>query len=174
MADFDPVSYMMGQKAGPGGGGGSSTLSGLTDVDISNPTDGQTLVYNATSGKWENGAGGGGVYLLDTSNLDTITIDGQSYDYFRYDGVNYKFKLVDSSVISHFQLAVIKTIIDGSPYLAPAPVFVYTIPAQDPATVPSSEFCNTTEITAVMVMGDEDEYALIPANGSYAPGTSHH
>ena len=44
----------------PGGGGGSSTLSGLTDVDISNPTDGQILVYNAESGKWENGAGGGG------------------------------------------------------------------------------------------------------------------
>lgn len=42
------------------GGGGSSTLSGLTDVDISNPTDGQMLVYNAESGKWENGEGGGG------------------------------------------------------------------------------------------------------------------
>lgn len=55
MANFDPVSYMMGQKAA--GGGGSSTLSGLTDVDISNPTDGQTLVYNSTSGKWENGGG---------------------------------------------------------------------------------------------------------------------
>lgn len=41
-----------------GGGGGSSTLSGLTDVDISNPSDGQTLVFNSTSGKWENGAGG--------------------------------------------------------------------------------------------------------------------
>lgn len=38
------------------GGGGSSTLSGLTDVDISNPTDGQVLVYNATAQKWENGA----------------------------------------------------------------------------------------------------------------------
>jgi hypothetical protein len=45
------------------GGGGSSTLAGLTDVDISNPTNGQTLVYNATSGKWENGeSAGGGVY----------------------------------------------------------------------------------------------------------------
>ena len=47
-------------KGGGGGGGGSSTLSGLTDVDISNPTNGQTLVYNAETGKWENGAGGGG------------------------------------------------------------------------------------------------------------------
>lgn len=68
MADFDPVSYMMGQKAaGGGGGGGSSTLSGLTDVDISNPTDGQTLVYDAESQKWENGnpTAGGGFVLLD-------------------------------------------------------------------------------------------------------------
>lgn len=47
---------------GGGGGGGSSSLSGLTDVDISNPTDGQTLVYNATSGKWENGAGGDSMF----------------------------------------------------------------------------------------------------------------
>lgn len=45
---------------GTGGGGGSSALSGLTDVDISNPTDGQTLVYNATAQKWENGSSGGG------------------------------------------------------------------------------------------------------------------
>lgn len=60
-----------------GGGGGSTTLSGLTDVDISNPTDGQTLVYNAATGKWENGPAGGalivhrshdeehGIYTLD-------------------------------------------------------------------------------------------------------------
>lgn len=78
MADFDPVSYMMGQKAA-GGGGGSSTLSGLTDVDISNPTDGQTLVYNSTSGKWENGAGGGsssGVMVFEAiyGNNDSLTL----------------------------------------------------------------------------------------------------
>ena len=45
---------------GGGGGGGSSTLVGLTDVDISSPTDGQTLVYDATEQKWINGSGGGG------------------------------------------------------------------------------------------------------------------
>ena len=43
------------------GGGGSSTLSGLTDVDLTNPTDGQTLVYDASSSKWVNGSGGGGL-----------------------------------------------------------------------------------------------------------------
>lgn len=38
-----------------GGGGGSSTLSGLTDTSISSPTNGQVLKYNSTSNKWENG-----------------------------------------------------------------------------------------------------------------------
>lgn len=63
MADFDPVSFALGAASAKGGPGGASTLSGLTDVDISNPTDGQTLVYNATSGKWENGAGGGAMVV---------------------------------------------------------------------------------------------------------------
>ena len=40
-----------------GGGGGSSTLSGLTDVALSSPTNGQALVYDSTSSKWVNGAG---------------------------------------------------------------------------------------------------------------------
>lgn len=73
MADFDPVSYMMGQKAG-GGGGGSTTLAGLTDVDISNPSNGQTLVYNSTSGKWENGAGGGVMILQGSVSDDPESI----------------------------------------------------------------------------------------------------
>ena len=36
------------------GGSGETALSELTDVNISSPTDGQTLRYNGTSGKWEN------------------------------------------------------------------------------------------------------------------------
>lgn len=42
-----------------GGGGGSSTLSGLTDVDLSSPTNGQILKYNSTTQKWENADEGG-------------------------------------------------------------------------------------------------------------------
>lgn len=66
------------------GGGGSSTLSGLTDVDISDPTDRQMLVYNATSGKWVNGAGGG-VHVIGTQAIEaetglTVTA-GQLYDW---------------------------------------------------------------------------------------------
>ena len=39
-----------------GGGGGSSTLAGLSDVDLetTTPTDGQILVYDETNQKWVN------------------------------------------------------------------------------------------------------------------------
>ncbi len=45
-----------------GGGGGSSTLNGLNDVDIDDTTlaDGQALVYDGIEEKWVNGQGGGG------------------------------------------------------------------------------------------------------------------
>ena len=47
---------------------GASSLQGLSDVNISSPTAGQALVYDATSSKWVNGAGGSsssasGVYI---------------------------------------------------------------------------------------------------------------
>lgn len=38
------------------GGGGSSTLSGLSDTAISTPTNGQVLAYDGTAEKWENAA----------------------------------------------------------------------------------------------------------------------
>lgn len=38
-----------------GGGGGSSTLAGLDDVNLSSPADGQTLIYDSTNTEWVNG-----------------------------------------------------------------------------------------------------------------------
>lgn len=35
-------------------------LNDLTDVNITSPTNGQVMKYNATTQKWENGTGGGG------------------------------------------------------------------------------------------------------------------
>lgn len=56
-----------------GGGGGSSTLAGLNDVNLSSLSNNQVLKYNATSHKWENGAGGG-------SSGDHITLTQAEYD----------------------------------------------------------------------------------------------
>lgn len=51
------------------GGGGSS--SAAIETNIQNPTDGQTLKYDAASGKWVNGEGGaGGSTLVVTSTYD--------------------------------------------------------------------------------------------------------
>jgi hypothetical protein len=119
MADFDPVSYMMGQKASPRGG--SSTLSGLTDVDISNPSDGQTLVYNATSGKWENGAaGGGGMPVIDGTQLEEeITLDitaGNLYTLMQNGPVVYKVLGSESGIqfMSYTRIVIAQT--DGVHY----------------------------------------------------------
>ena len=38
-----------------GGGGGATALTDLVDVSISNPQNGQALVYNSSTGKWVNG-----------------------------------------------------------------------------------------------------------------------
>ena len=40
-----------------GGTGGASALGELTDVTITSPSNGQVLTYDATTGKWVNGAG---------------------------------------------------------------------------------------------------------------------
>ena len=56
-----------------GGGGGSSTLAGLTDVDLTSPTDGQALIYDGNTSKWVNGTGGGG-------NADFVELTQAQYD----------------------------------------------------------------------------------------------
>ena len=60
---------------GSGGGGGSSTLAGLTDVALTTPTNGQALVYNSTTSKWEAGlgfAGASGTAWRSTSFTPSI------------------------------------------------------------------------------------------------------
>jgi hypothetical protein len=55
----------------------TDTLTGLTDTNISSPTDGQVLKYDNASGKWVNGNGGGGgsstLAGLSDVNLSTPT-----------------------------------------------------------------------------------------------------
>lgn len=55
--DFDATKWtpvMIVDEMGSGGGGGSSTLSGLTDVDINSPANGEALTYDSTNAKWIN------------------------------------------------------------------------------------------------------------------------
>lgn len=47
-----------------------TTFAGLNDVDVSGVTNGQVPVYNADSGKWEPGAGGGGGGTAESVTYD--------------------------------------------------------------------------------------------------------
>lgn len=57
--------------------GTGSTLSTLTDVNISTPSDGQVLKYDNATQKWVNGTGGGGG-SSSLSGLDDVTITSAS------------------------------------------------------------------------------------------------
>lgn len=48
-------------------------LTDLGDVVITSPTNGQALIYNSTTGKWVNGAGGGGGGSIATLTDVTLT-----------------------------------------------------------------------------------------------------
>ena len=58
-----------------GGGGGSSSLAGLTDVNLTTPTDGQVLTYDGNSSKWvnANGGGGGGGHTIEDASGSAMT-----------------------------------------------------------------------------------------------------
>lgn len=64
---------------GLNGGGGIHKIDDADDVRISNPTNGQALKYNSTTGKWENGTVSGGSGSLDSvvagNNIDVDNTD---------------------------------------------------------------------------------------------------
>ena len=58
-----------------GGGGGSSTLAGLTDVSITTPTNGQVLTYDSNDGEWKNAnpSGGSGGHTIEDASGTALT-----------------------------------------------------------------------------------------------------
>lgn len=56
-----------------GGGGGASALEDLSDVNITNPTDGQVLKYDATNDEWINADESGGGSTPDVRLFEALT-----------------------------------------------------------------------------------------------------
>ena len=95
IADYS-INGSEGELYAPTPSAGSTTLAGLTDVDLSSPTDGQGLVYDEETGKWVNADGSSGSSSL--SGLTDVDLssptDGQGLV---YDAENEKWVNADIS-----------------------------------------------------------------------------
>lgn len=58
LADYTPTAQLAAVAT-------SGEIGDLTDVTVSNPSNGQVLKYNSTTSKWENGTGGGGGSVVE-------------------------------------------------------------------------------------------------------------
>jgi hypothetical protein len=96
-----------------GGGGGSSTLAGLNDVNISSPTDGQALVFDNATQKWVNGAGGGGSSTF--AGLNDVDVAGvANKDIARFNSSTNEWE--KSSALTDLELTVSQMSASTLPY----------------------------------------------------------
>ena len=79
--------YLSALGLNPGGTGSATSLSMLDDVDITTPTNGQALVYNATSQKWENQTISTVTALANLT--DVLLTSPANHEFLMYDGVRW-------------------------------------------------------------------------------------
>lgn len=97
---LDKIARILENK---GGGGGDSF-----SPDITNPQDGDTLVYNAAQQKWVNGAGSGNsVLCIDSTDTETGSVLGKTWQeiYDVFDNGSYVY--VRSSSQDSFDIGTI-------------------------------------------------------------------
>jgi hypothetical protein len=148
-----------------GGGGGSSTLAGLTDVAISSPTDSQVLKYNGTSGKWENGTGGGGsadyvelTYAQYQALSDAQKKNGKMYFITDINGNGDQFQPVIYSTAER----EIGVWTDGRP-LYQKTISMGTLPNKTTKAVEHGiSNIDVTAIVSLMAMASNGTYAMFP------------
>lgn len=67
----DEDKYLKGDGTWAAVQAGAGALSGLSDVDLATPTDGQALVYDGANSKWVNGnvSGGGNTLVIQDASI---------------------------------------------------------------------------------------------------------
>lgn len=81
----------LGLNSSGGGGGGSTTLAGLLDVELTNPSNGQALIYDGNSfsptfGKWINGTVQSGISMSDVWTALAAADNTKQIDYSHLSG----------------------------------------------------------------------------------------
>lgn len=101
MSDWKNVQYKDGKmRTSESGGGGSSTLAGLDDVDLDNLQDGQIIKWDATNEKFVNAneSGGSSIHMYSTTEQVVAKwIDGSDI---------YEITLTGGSIATNSQLVV--------------------------------------------------------------------
>lgn len=130
-------SYDTPNLKGSGGGSGASAMSDLTDVDLKNLADGQALIYNGTTSKWENKA------LSIPANLDdladvTITT-AASGQFLKWNGTAWVNAAIDYSDITN------------TPTIPTVPIT--EVQVNGTALTPVDKAVNVQAVTSVSVNG---------------------
>lgn len=160
-----------------GGGGGSSTLAGLNDVNISSPTDGQALVYDNATQKWINGAGGGGSSTF--AGLNDVNVQGvQNGDIARYNSTTQKW--TDSSDLTDLELTVsqlqasVLAITDGHTILdSNGTAMAQEDDLQFASGCVEDDAVNGKTVYIEMIRISQANYDTLKANGQLKPGAKY-
>lgn len=82
IADVPRFNASYGSSSGDSGGGASSTLAGLGDVNVGGQTSGQALIWNSATSKWVpgtvGGGGGGGAVSSVNGQTGTVSLNAAS------------------------------------------------------------------------------------------------
>ena len=116
MATYNGSDKRLGYLFQNGGGGGSSTLDGLSDVNITTATDGQVLAYDANADEWINSSMANPSSIASMSDTDIQSpTNGQTLV---YNGTSGKWENASGGASSHTYSTteqVVGTWIDGKP-----------------------------------------------------------
>lgn len=161
-----------------GGGGGSSTLAGLNDVNISSPTDGQVLQYNGTTHEWENKNGGGGGSST-LAGLSDVSVSGvANKDIIRYNSTTQEYEkssgLTDLELtVSQLQASVL-AITDGHTILdSNGTAMAQEDDLQFASGCVEDDAVNGKTVYIEMIRISQANYDTLKANGQLKPGAKY-
>jgi len=160
-----------------GGGGGSSTLAGLNDVNISSPTDGQALVYDNATQKWVNRAGGGGSSTF--AGLNDVDVAGvANKDIARFNSTTQKWE--KSPDLTNLELTVSQIsastlgITDGHTILkSDGTAMAQEDDLQFASGCVEDDAVNGKTIYIEMIRISQENYNTLKANGQLKPGAKY-
>lgn len=157
----------------------SSSLAGLTDVDISNVQDGDILAYNGAASKWKNGkptAGGGSKIKVTTSEstlygedvtltqgTTTLTATFDSYGVAIFEGVTLTGNVTLTA--SDGQSTSTRTL--NIPYFGNYEVAMAFFSATINVTYPSGATCTITDGTTTLTATSNPMAFDIPNAGTW-------